>query len=141
MAELKTKPTQASVQAFLGTIKDADRRRDCRAVLKLMQRITKAAPKMWGPNMVGFGSYHYRYDSGREGDWFLTGFSPRQGSLTLYLMAGFQRYPALMRRLGTYRTGKSCLYVKRLADIDLAVLEPLIRESVRHVARSNARTR
>ena len=138
MAELKTKPTKTSVHAFLATIKDADRRRDCRTVLKLMRQATRAAPKMWGPSIIGFGNYHYRYESGRAGDWFLTGFSPRKENLTLYIMAGFQRYSALMRALGKYKTGRSCLYIKRLADVDLEVLNTLIRESVRYVARLRA---
>ena len=88
---------------------------------------------MWGTSIVGFGSYHNRYASGREGDWPLTGFSPRKQALTLYIMAGFQRYPELMKKLGKYSTGSSCLYLKRLADVDLAVLETLIRESIRHL--------
>jgi hypothetical protein len=91
---------------------------------------------MWGPSMVGFGKYRYRYESGREGEWFLTGFSPRKGALTLYLMAGFDGYEDLMARLGKYKTGKSCLYVKRLADLDLAVLRELITESVEHMRRA-----
>jgi hypothetical protein len=123
MAELKTKPTAESVE-------------DCREVLVLMKEITGAEPAMWGPSMVGFGKYRYRYESGREGEWFLTGFSPRKGALTLYLMAGFDGYEDLMARLGKYKTGKSCLYVKRLADLDLAVLRELITESVEHMRRA-----
>ena len=138
LAELKTTQTNASVEAFLGAIADDTRRQDCRTVLKIMKQATKAEPKMWGASMVGFGSYHYKYASGREGDWFLTGFSPRKTDLTLYIMTGFTRYDALMGKLGKYKTGKSCLYIKRLADIDLSVLEELIQESVKHVARANA---
>jgi len=93
---------------------------------------------MWGDSIVGFGSYHYCYDSGREGDWFLTGFSPRKQALTLYIMSGFKRYETLMRKLGKHKTGKSCLYIKTLADIDLKVLKELIEESVKHVSQSQA---
>ena len=138
MAELKTKPRSGSVTQFINAIPDTERQRECRTLARIMGQITKQRPKMWGPSMVGFGTYHYRYASGREGDWFLTGFSPRKQALTLYVMAGFGNYDALLRRLGTYRTGKSCLYVKRLADVDLRVLTQLIRQSVRHVARSSA---
>jgi hypothetical protein len=95
-----------------------------------MAEVTGDEPRLWGRGMVGFGTYHYRYESGREGDWFVTGFAPRKSDLTLYIMAGFDRYEALMSRLGKYRTGKSCLYVKRLADVDEAVLRELVEESV-----------
>jgi hypothetical protein len=132
MAELKTKETDASVVAFLERIADEARRQDCTALIPLMRRVTGAEPRMWGATIVGFGSYHYRYQSGREGDWFLTGFSPRKNDLTLYLMAGFEPFPELLARLGRARTGKSCLYVKRLTDLDPAVLEELIRASVAH---------
>ena len=131
MAELKTKRTEASVDDFIAGIADEQRREDCRALLAMMKRVTKAPPKMWGASMVGFGSYHYRYASGREGEWFLAGFSPRRQDLTVYVMAGFEDYPELMARLGKYKTGKSCLYLKRLADVDAAVLEKLIAASVR----------
>ncbi len=137
MAELKTKPTTVDVDAFLDDIADETRRRDCRTLLGLMKGATKSEPKMWGPSIVGFGDYHYKYASGREGDWFLTGFSPRKGALTLYIMAGFTRYESLMQRLGKYKTGKSCLYVRKLADVDLEVLEQLINESVEHVTRTH----
>ncbi len=103
-----------------------------------MKRITKANPKMWGPGMVGFGSYHYKYASGREGDWFLTGFAPRKQNLTLYIMSGFERYSALLKRLGKHKIAKSCLYVKRLDDVDMDVLTQLIEESVAYVRKSNA---
>jgi hypothetical protein len=131
MAELKTKRTEASVDDFIAGIADEQRRKDCTALLAMMKRVTKAPPKMWGASMVGFGSYHYRYASGREGDWFLSGFSPRKQDLTVYVMAGFEDYPELMARLGKYKTGKSCLYLKRLSDIDAAVLEKLIAASVK----------
>jgi hypothetical protein len=134
MADLKTKPTAASVEDFLNNIPEEGKRKDAFAILKLMKQVTKARPKMWGPSIVGFGEYHYMYASGREGDFFLTGFSPRKQSLTLYIMSGFTRYDVLMKKLGKYKTGKSCLYVKRLEDIDLAVLKELIALSVKHVA-------
>lgn len=136
MAELKTKPTGRSVKAFVDAVADPGRRKDCRAVMKLMKAATGESPKMWGPGIVGYGSYHYRYASGREGDWMLTGFSPRKQDLTLYIMAGFARYDALMKKLGKYRTGKSCLYLKRLSDVDLDVLDRLIRASVKHMRKT-----
>lgn len=135
MATLKTQPTRKSVSAFLAAINDPARRADCRAVMRLMREITGARPRMWGPSIVGYGRYHYRYQSGREGDWFLTGFSPRAQSLTLYIMSGFSRYGPLMKRLGKYKTGSSCLYINRLADVDLAVLQELIEESVEFLRR------
>jgi hypothetical protein len=137
MAELKTRPTGASVEDFLNGIEDEQRRRDCFTVLELMRQATQAEPQMWGDSIVGFGSYHYRYASGREGDWFLTGFSPRKQDLTLYIMSGFDEHDALLDGLGKYKTGKACLYIKRLEDVDLPTLQRLIQESVNHVARSN----
>lgn len=134
MAELKTKPTDNSVEAFLNSIEDAKKREDSFAILNLMKEITQSEPKMWGSSMIGFGNYHYKYESGREGDWFLTGFSPRKQNLTLYIMAGFDRYDELMAKLGKYKTGKSCLYIKKLDDIDPEVLRELIQQSVEHVS-------
>lgn len=128
---MKTQPTRASVSAFVGAITDADLRRDCHTLVRLMRTATGAPPKMWGASIVGFGNYHYKYASGREGDWFLTGFSPRQQALTIYLMTGFVPQAALVRKLGKFKTGKSCLYVKTLADIDLDVLSELLRASLR----------
>jgi hypothetical protein len=133
MAELKTRQTAASVDDFLRQIAGEERREDCRALVRLMSRVTGEPPRMWGPGMVGFGRYHYKYASGREGDWFLTGFAPRKLDLTLYIMAGFDRYGSLMARLGKHRTGKSCLYVKRLSDLDSDVLDELVTASVEHV--------
>lgn len=128
---LKTQPTTASVAAFLASVAP-ERREDCRTLARLMRRATGARPTMWGPSIVGFGTFHYVYETGREGDWFLTGFSPRKQDLTLYLMAGVERFPQLLRRLGKHRLGRSCLYLKRLADVDLDVLEQLIAASVAH---------
>lgn len=133
MATLKTQATRQSASAFVGAIPDAERRRDCKTLLRLMREVTGAKPTMWGDSIVGFGTYHYKYTSGREGDWFLTGFSPRKDALTIYLMTGFEPQPQLMRKLGKHKTGKACLYVKSLADIDLDVLAQLLHASVRHV--------
>jgi Domain of unknown function (DU1801) len=130
MAELKTKVNEASVEEFLSTIPDEKKRKDAFEVLELMQTLTKQPPKMWGANIVGFGSYHYKYASGREGEWFLTGFSPRKQNLTLYIVAGFDNYDELMGQLGKYKIGKSCLYVNKLEDIKLPVLKKLIKASV-----------
>ena len=135
MAELKTKPNDNSVEEFLDTVSDTKKRRDSFLVLDLMKKITKTEPKMWGSSMVGFGSYHYKYASGREGDWFLTGFSPRKQNLTLYIMAGFDRYDELMEKLGKHKTGKSCLYIKKIEDINVDVLEELIQKSVKHLSK------
>lgn len=130
--KLKTARTGRSVSAFLAQ-QPAARRAECARVAQIMQRATGAPPAMWGPSIVGFGSYHYRYASGREGEWMLTGFSPRAQNLTVYIMAGFTRYEALLRKLGTYSTGKSCLYLKRLDDVDLDVLAELVQASVDHL--------
>ncbi len=134
MSEMKTRPHEGDVESFLATVADDRRRRECRAVMALMREVTGEEPRMWGPSMIGFGSYHYRYESGREGDWFLTGVSPRKGALTVYIMAGFERYEALTARLGPHSTGRSCLYIKRLDDIDQDVLRELVDRSVRHMA-------
>ena len=134
MAEPKTLPTSASVRDFLDDIEDDQKRRDCKAVAKLMRRVTGKSPKMWGTGIVGFGTYHYRYASGREGDWPLVGFAPRKRDLTLYIMAGFDRHEALMKKLGKHSTGKSCLYIKTLDDVNLEVLEDLIAASVKLVS-------
>lgn len=130
MAELKTKKTNKSVSQFIKAIDDPERRKDCEVVAKLMKRITGAEPKMWGAAIIGFGDYRYKYASGREGDWFPIGFSPRKQALTLYLMGGFGQHPDLMKKLGKYTMGKGCLYVKRLADIDQEVLVKLLKESI-----------
>lgn len=134
MATLKTRPNDQSVVAFLNGIEDPQQRKDCFTVAEMMQDVTGALPKMWGDSIVGFGSYHYRYPSGREGDWMLTGFSPRKRSLTLYIMSGFSRYEDLLQRLGKHTTGKSCLYIKCLEDVDLAVLRELVEASTEHLA-------
>ncbi|MBX3012562.1 MAG: DUF1801 domain-containing protein [Caldilineaceae bacterium] len=137
MAELKTKLTGASVEEFLQSVEPAARRQDALAIRALMQELTGDAGKMWGESIVGFGSYHYQYASGREADWMLTGFSPRKQNLTLYIMAGFEQYDDLLARLGKYTTGKSCLYVKKLQDIHLDVLRELVQQSVAHMKATN----
>ena len=136
MAELKTKVSDRSVARFLAGIKDEKRRADCQTVLEIMKRVTGAEPKMWGSSIVGFGAYHYKYASGREGDWFVTGFSPRKQDLTLYLMGGFEKHAELMKKLGKHKTGKGCLYIKTLDDIHLPTLKKLIRESARDVTKA-----
>jgi hypothetical protein len=137
MAELKTKRTDASVDAYLDAIPDEGRRQDCRTVIDIMRKATKAEPKMWGPGIVGFGDFRYKYESGRELDWFYTGFASRKQDLTLYIMPGFARYEALMGKLGKHRTGKSCLYIKRLADVDVKVLAELVSSSVGHMRKKS----
>lgn len=127
---MKTTETDASVDAFLNTVRPDRRRRDGLALRDMMQRLTGLDPKMWGPNIVGFGRYHYKYDSGREGDFFLTGFSPRKASLSIYIMPGFGDFGPLLAKLGKHKTGKSCLYVNKLDDVDLRTLEELIQRSV-----------
>ena len=136
MSQLKTVPNSASVRDFIDGIEDDDKRADARELLKIMREVTGKKPKMWGDSIVGFGSYHYKYASGREGDWFVAGFSPRKQALTLYIMAGFSRFDELLGRLGTYKHGKSCLYVKKLDDVDRDVLRGLIAASVEHVSKS-----
>jgi len=136
MADLKTRPTGAVVKAFLDGIADDETRRDCRRLVAIMRKATGSGPKMWGSSIVGFGTYHFEYESGREGDWFLTGFSPRKRDVTLYIMAGFSRYGALMRKLGKHKTGKSCLYLRRLSDVDLDVLTDLVSASVAHMRKT-----
>ena len=129
MAELKTRLTRASVEKFLEGIKDEKKRQDCYQLLKIMKKATRAEPKMWGTSIIGFGDYHYVYASGREGDWFITGFSPRVQNLTLYTMGGFDR--DVLKRLGKYKTGKGCLYINKLEDVDTKVLDELITKSVK----------
>jgi hypothetical protein len=133
MAENKTRPTRASVTAFMAAIHDPGMRADAKKVAAMMRRATGKRARMWGPSIVGYGSYHYRYESGREGDFMITGFSPRKQALTIYIMPGFSRFPDLMSKLGKYKTGKSCLYIRRLADVDETVLERLIEESVSYM--------
>lgn len=138
MAELKTQKNDASVQEFLNAVEHPGKRADSFAVLELMREVTGEEPSMWGTSIVGFGSYSYQYASGRAGEWFLTGFAPRKRNLTLYIMTGFDRYDALLEKLGKYKTGKSCLYINKLADVDLDTLRELVRQSVTYARESNA---
>jgi hypothetical protein len=130
MAELKTKKTTASVEEFILTVEDETRRDDCFTVLNLMKSITKSEPAMWGSSIVGFGTYHYIYASGQEGDWPMVGFSPRKQNLTLYIMPGFENRQELIKKLGKCKTSKGCLYIKRLDDIHLPTLKQLIKVSL-----------
>ncbi len=131
MADLKTVPTKVSVDKFLKGITDEKKRADCYQILELMKKATKAEPKMWGTSIIGFGKYHYVYESGREGDWFVAGFSPRKQNLTLYSIDGFHQFDDMMKQLGKYSTGKGCIYINKLEDVDTKVLKKLIKESVK----------
>jgi len=136
--ELKTKVNDVSVEGFLDKVEDEKKRNDAFEVLKLMKEVTGEKPKMWGSSIVGFGTYRYKYASGQEGDWMITGFSPRKTSLTLYIMPGFGRYEELMQKLGKYKTGKSCLYINKLTDVDLDILKTLVKESVDYMNKNNS---
>jgi Domain of unknown function (DU1801) len=129
MAENKTRPTQASVAKYLGAIQSDARREDCESLAKLMTKVTKQKPVMWGPSIVGFGSYHYKYESGREGDMCLVGFSSRKGDISVYL-ANFPERVGLLKKLGKHKAGKGCLYIRSLEDVDTKVLEKLVADSV-----------
>ena len=131
MAENKTKPTDASVAGFLDTVEGEQRRADCDVLMAMMGRVTGEPAVLWGPSIIGFGSYHYRYDSGREGDMPVAAFSPRKGEFSVYLTPDSPGQAELLSRLGKHRMGKSCLYIRKLADVDLAVLEQLIVGSMR----------
>lgn len=130
MAELKTRPTGESVRDFIDAIPDPQQKKDARRLATLMRKVTGARAEMWGPSIVGFGRYRYANTAGKNFEWMLTGFSPRKQALSLYIMSGFSEYEALLGKLGKHKTGKSCLYVKRLADIDERVLERLVAASV-----------
>jgi hypothetical protein len=137
MADLKTKRNKRSVEAFLNRVENEKKRNDSFAILRLMKQVTGEEPEMWGDSIVGFGKYHYKYASGREGDWFLTGFSPRVQNLTLYIMAGFDEYDQLLHKLGKHSTGKSCLYIKKIEDVNVEVLKELVKKSVEHMKKSS----
>ena len=131
MVELKTKKTEASVDDFLNGLPSEQTRRDCFEISKIMKQATKAEPKMWGSSIVGFGSTHLKYASGRELDWMIIGFSPRKQNLTLYLSGGLDTYTDLLQKLGKYKTGGGCLYIKTLRDVDIKVLKAIIGQSVK----------
>ena len=133
MAENKTKATGASVTAFINSIDDRQKRADARKVAAMMRKATGKRAKLWGPSIVGYGTYHYKYASGREGDFLMTGFSPRKQALTVYVIPGFEHFETLMNKLGKYKTGKSCLYIKWLSDVDEKILEQLINRSVKYM--------
>jgi hypothetical protein len=130
MADNKTKPTKLSVATFIDALTDQTRRTDAKALVKLMQSAAGEKPKMWGPSIIGFGSYHYRYDSGREGDMPLIAFSPRKAATVLYNLTGFDEAQALLAKLGKHTTGKGCLYIKKLADVDEKALESLVVQAL-----------
>jgi hypothetical protein len=136
MAENKTKPTKRSVTAFINGIDDKQKRADVKKVAAMMRKATGARAVMWGPGIVGYGQYHYQYASGREGDFMVTGFSPRKQALTVYIIPGFNPFDSMMKKLGKYKTGKSCLYINRLSDVDESVLERLIWASVKHMRKN-----
>ena len=133
MAELKTKATKVSVKDFIQSVPDEQKKKDSLVLIDMMTKITKEKPKMWGPSIIGFGSYHYKYESGHEGDMCITGFSPRKAAISVYILMGFNKSPELLEKLGKFKTGKSCLYVKKLEDIDVKVLENLIKDSVKYI--------
>ncbi len=135
MAENKTQQNDQSVDAYVEAVADETRRQDCRALIKLMSAATKHEPKMWGAGIVGFGSYHYKYASGHEGDSCFIGFASRKGDISIYLMCGFDGHEALFAKLGKHKMAKACLYVRRLSDIDLPILEQLLARSVTEVQR------
>jgi len=132
MVEPKARPTGEDVESFLSAISDEKKRRDCFTLLEMMRQITKTEPKLWASSMVGFGDHHYKYASGREGDTFIIGFSPRKQNLTLYILTGFEQEQQLLGKLGKYKTGKGCLYIKSLDDVHLPTLLSLIQHSIEH---------
>lgn len=127
---MKTVPTEKNVVAFIDSIENEQRKKDCTVLKKLMEDWTGFKPVIWGDSIIGYGNYHYKYESGREGDSILTGFSPRKQNLTIYITSGFRKYPDLMEKLGKYKTSLSCLYIKKLSDINSSVLEELVKKSV-----------
>ena len=135
MAVLKTQMNDGDVHAFLRSVENEQKRKDCFTLLEIMSEITDLPPKMWGDSIIGFGTYHYRYKTGREGDWFLVGFSPRKQNLTIYIMSGFAKLDVLLQQLGKYRNSVSCLYIKKLADVDQNILKTLIANSVEIVSK------
>jgi hypothetical protein len=133
MAEQKTKPTELSVEDFLNKVPDEKVREDCFALLKFMKKATGSKPKMWGPAIIGFGQYHYKYDSGHEGDACLAGFSPRKQNITVYVMSGYKSHADLLKKLGKHKATGGCLYIKKLEDVNLKVLEEMVKKSVEYL--------
>ena len=138
MSEPKTKKNDASVEEFLNSVENDQKREDSFALLKMMEEVTGHPPKMWGASIVGFGTYQYKYASGREGEWMTVGFSPRKTSLTLYILSGFEGQEDLLANLGKFKTGKSCLYIKKLTDVDNDVLRDLVDKSAKHMIETNS---
>ncbi len=134
MAELKTKPTKANVDEFLAKVEDETQRADSRVILDIMRKISGEPPVMWGPTMIGFGQYHYKYESGHEGDSFRIGFSPRKGQMSLYFMPGVCKFQNYLAKLGKHKMGKACLYIKKLADVDVNVLREMIEAAYAEMA-------
>lgn len=141
MADNKTIPNDHDVTAFLNGVADERQRKDSFTILEVMKQVTGMEPKMWGSSIVGFGTYHYKYDSGREGDMILAGFSPRKQTLTIYNMGSFEKDNDLLNKLGKYTTGKGCLYIKRLDDVDLPALKSLIEQSFKHMTNEHVTKR
>jgi len=139
MSDVKTKKNEASVEGFLKSVENEKRREDSFVVLDLMKEVTGEKPTMWGTSIVGFGSYHYKGASGREGDWMKVGFSPRKQNMTLYIMDGFDSYDSLLDKLGKHKTGKSCLYINKLEDVDQTVLRELVKQSFRSMSGASPR--
>jgi hypothetical protein len=137
MSDLKTRPNEKSVEEFLNSVADEYKKADSFAILDLMEQVTDETPIMWGDSIIGFGTYSYSNTRGKDHEWFLTGFSPRKQSLTLYIMSGFDQYDSLLENLGKFKTGKSCLYIKKLEDVDQNVLTKLVKESVKHMKKTN----
>lgn len=135
MSENKTRPTEVSPADFIASVEHPVRRADAEVLLEMMTRITGETPKMWGPAIIGFGEYHYRYDSGREGDFMRTGFSPRKANMVVYIMPGYTDFSTILDRLGKHKLGKSCLYINKLSDVELDVLEELIRAGLADMAK------
>ncbi len=133
MAEIKTKPTQVTVDDFIAAVENAARREEAKTVCAMMERVTGEPPQMWGPSIIGFGSYHYKYDSGHEGTMCRLGFSPRKAQLVLYILTGAAGEDERLAKLGKHKTGKSCLYINKLADVDMAVLEDMTRDALTYM--------
>lgn len=140
MAAIKTQKNDNSVEAFLQTVESEEKRKDCEVVLKMMRQASKEEPKMWGSSIIGFGSYHYKSERSRqEGDWFITGFSPRKANLTLYILPSVSHYPDLLKKLGKYKNSVSCLYINKLADVDTKILKELINTAYKNMKRTTTK--
>ena len=139
MSELKTKPTDQNVEEYINKVENPTKREDSLKILEIMKEISNEEPVMWGDSIIGFGSYHYKYKTGREGDWFIIGFAPRKQNLSIYIMSGFDRYDELLDKLGKYKTGKSCLYINKLKDVDVSILKEIMGQSIEFVKKGDIR--